>query len=186
MLKWLQARRRKHDVAADIYSSLVAHARDPGFYRSYGVPDTMLGRFEMICLHSFLLFRRLGKTDNAGRELSQAVHDLMFADLDRTLREQGVGDMGIGKRVKKLARNLYGRIAAYEAGLAGEKTVLADALKRNLYASGTPSDDEVEAMIAYMLDAIDNLDAQQTSDIMLGHVGFPDTTATTATAETGT
>jgi len=178
MLKWLQARRRQRDVAAEIYNRLVAYARRPAFYLSYGVPDTMLGRFEMICLHSYLLFRRLGKTDNAGRELSQAVHDLMFADFDRTLREQGIGDMGIGKRVKKLARNLYGRIAAYETGLAGEGTELAAALRRNLYASATPSDDEIEAMIAYMKDAIEKLDAQQTSDIMSGRVDFPEVTAT--------
>lgn len=177
MLKWLHARRRKHDVATNIYNSLVAHARDPAFYLSYGVPDTMLGRFEMICLHSYLLFRRLGKTDNAGRELSQAVHDLMFADFDRTLREQGIGDMGIGKRVKKLARNLYGRIAAYESGLAGEKAELFAALQRNLYASVTPSDAEIEAMIAYIKDAIDALDAQPTPGIMLGRVDFPEVTA---------
>jgi len=175
MLKWLHARRQKHGIAADIYNGLVAYARRPQFYLSYGVPDTMLGRFEMVCLHSFLLFRRLGKTDNAGRELSQDVHDLMFADFDRTLREQGIGDMGIGKRVKNLAKNLYGRIDAYETGLAGEKAELAGALQRNLYASANPSDDEVEAMIAYIKDAIEKLDVQQTSDIMLGRVIFPET-----------
>ena len=137
----------------------------------------MLGRFEMICLHSFLLFRRLGKTDNAGRELSQSVHDLMFADFDRTLREQGIGDMGIGKRVKKLARNLYGRIDAYETGLAGGTDVLSDALRRNLYASVTPSDDEITAMIAYIKDTIEGLDAQPTPEIMSGRVVFSNVTA---------
>ncbi|MCZ6840777.1 MAG: hypothetical protein O7G13_16065, partial [Alphaproteobacteria bacterium] len=100
MFKWFDVRRRRRDVAAKLYSDLVAHARNPAFYLSFGVPDSMLGRFEMICLHAYMLFRRLGKTDNAGRELAQSVHDLMFADFDRTLREQGIGDMGIGKRVK--------------------------------------------------------------------------------------
>ena len=156
---------------------MVAQARSPAFYQSFGVPDSMLGRFEMICLHSFLLFRRLGKTDNAGKELAQTTHDLMFADFDRTLREQGVGDMGIGKRVKKLARNLYGRIAAYETGLAGGTDQLTDALRRNLYASATPSDDEISAMIAYMHAASEELDRQRTTDIMLGRVVFPNVTA---------
>lgn len=177
MLKWLHARRRKRDSAADIYNGVVASARRPAFYLSYGVADTMLGRFEMICLHAFLLFRRLGKTDNAGREMSQAVHDMMFVDFDRTLREQGVGDMGIGKRVKKLAKNLYGRIDAYNRGLAGENTELADALRRNLYATTTPTDEEIAAMIAYMKDAIAMLEAQQTPDIMSGRVEFPDVSA---------
>jgi cytochrome b pre-mRNA-processing protein 3 len=177
MLKWLHARRHRQHVASDLYNELVAHARRPAFYLSFGVPDSMLGRFEMICLHSFLLFRRLGKTDDKGRELAQHVHDLMFADLDRTLREQGVGDMGIGKRIKKLARNLYGRIAAYEAGLAGGTPELTDALKRNLYASASASDEEVAAMIAYIKEAIESLDAQPTSAIMSGRVDFPDVTA---------
>ena len=177
MLKWLHARRQRQDVAASLYNDLVAHARSPEFYLSFGVPDTMLGRFEMICLHSFLLFRRLGKTDDAGKELAQQVHDRMFADFDRTLREQGVGDMGIGKRVKKLARNLYGRIAAYETGLAGGTAELAGALRRNLYATSSASDDEIAAMIAYMKDAIESLDAQSVHAIMSGRVEFPKVTA---------
>lgn len=136
----------------------------------------MLGRFEMICLHSFLVFRRLGKTDNAGKELAQTVHDLMFGDIDRTLREQGIGDMGIGKRVKKLARNLYGRIDAYETGLAGGQDELAAGLRRNLYASATVSESEIAAMIDYIKAADSSLDAQQASDIMSGNAVFPEVT----------
>jgi len=141
----------------------------------------MLGRFEMICLHAFLLFRRLGKTGRAGGQMSQAVHDLMFADFDRTLREQGIGDMGIGKRVKELARNLYGRIAAYEAGLAGGASVLSDALKRNLYASTAPADGEIAAMVAYINEAAAGLDAQPAETILSGSVVFPDAATTPET-----
>ncbi len=177
MFKWLDARRQRQAVASKLYNDLVAHARSPDFYLSFGVPDSMLGRFEMICLHSFLLFRRLGKTDTAGKELAQAVHDLMFADIDRTLREQGIGDMGIGKRVKKLARNLYGRIDAYDSGLAGGPEELAAALKRNLYASASASDGEIAKMIAYIDTAIDTLDAQPVPDIMSGRADYPDVTA---------
>lgn len=173
MFKWLDNRRQRQDVAAKLYNDLVSHARSPAFYLSFGVPDSELGRFEMICLHSYLLFRRLGRTDIPGKDLAQSVHDLMFADLDRTLREQGIGDMGIGKRVKKLARNLYGRIDAYETGFAGGTGELADALKRNLYASAEPTDDQVTAMIAYIKDTIDSLDGQPTSEIMAGRVAFP-------------
>ncbi len=178
ILKWFQARRQRKNVASELYNDLVMHARNPSFYLSFGVPDSMLGRFEMICLHAFLLFRRLGKTDKAGRELAQQVHDLMFADFDRTLREQGIGDMGIGKRVKKLARNLYGRIAAYEDGLASGKAELAEALRRNLYASANPSDTEIAAMIDYINNAIETLDAQPTPALMSGRAVFPDIMAT--------
>ena len=177
MFKWFNARRQRNDAAAKLYGDLVAHARSPEFYLSFGVPDSELGRFEMICLHSYLLFRRLGRTDNAGKDLSQSVHDLMFADLDQTLREQGIGDMGIGKRVKELARNLYGRIEAYEAGAAGGTVELADALRRNLYASTAASDEQVMTMIGYIRGAVEKLDAQLTSDIMAGRVVFPQATA---------
>ena len=172
MFKWLNARRQRQEVAAKIYNDLVAHARSPAFYLSYGVPDSELGRFEMICLHCYLLFRRLGKTDNAGKELSQSVHDLMFSDLDRTLREQGIGDMGIGKRIKALARNLYGRIDAYEIGFTEGSTELANALRRNLYASADASDSEITAMITYIKDTMEFLDGQQTPEIMSGRVFF--------------
>jgi cytochrome b pre-mRNA-processing protein 3 len=174
MFKWLDNRRQRQDIAAILYNDLVSHARSPAFYLSFGVPDSELGRFEMICLHSYMLFRRLGQTDIAGKELAQSVHDRMFADLDRTLREQGIGDMGIGKRVKKLAKNLYGRIDAYETGFAGGSEELADALRRNLYASASPTDDEVTAMIAYIKDTIDKLNGQPTPEIMAGRVAFPD------------
>ena len=173
MFKWLNARRQRQSVASALYNDLVAQARLPEFYLSFGVPDSMLGRFEIISLHAYLLFRRLGKTDNAGKELAQTVHDFMFGDFDRSLREQGVGDMGIGKRIKKLTRNLYGRIDAYETGLAGGTAELGEALRRNLYASATVTDDQVAAMIAYMEDAIETLDTQQTLDIMSGNVVFP-------------
>lgn len=177
MFKWFNVRRQRHDVAAKLYNDLVAHARSPEFYLSFGVPDTELGRFEMICLHSYLLFRRLGKTDDAGKDLSQSVHDLMFGDFDRTMREQGIGDMGIGKRVKKLARQLYGRIDAYETGFASGAAELGDALRRNLYASATASDEQVLAMVAYIEASIEMLDAQATPDIMSGRVDFPQVTA---------
>ncbi|NNE84752.1 MAG: phage tail protein [Alphaproteobacteria bacterium] len=177
MFKWLDKRRQRQDVATKLYNDLVSHARNPAFYLSFGVPDSELGRFEMVCLHSYLLFRRLGRTDIPGKDLAQSVHDLMFADLDRTLREQGIGDMGIGKRVKKLARNLYGRIDAYETGFAGGTDELADALRRNLYAYVEPSDDEMSAMIGYINGAIVGLDGQPTSEIMAGNVAFPQVVA---------
>lgn len=173
MFNWREERRRREVIATKLYEDLVAQARTPAFYLTYGVPDSMLGRFEMVCLHAYLLFRRLGRNDAAGRELAQAVHDLMFADFDRTLREQGIGDMGIGKRVKELARNLYGRIAAYETGLAGSADQMSAALRRNLYASVDATDAQVAQMIDYIEAAAALLDAEPAADLMAGQVRFP-------------
>lgn len=172
MFRNLREKRRQAAIAADLYSALVAQARQPVFYRDCEVPDTMLGRFEMVCLHAFLTFRRLAQEGSAGTDLSQAVHDRMFADFDLTLREEGIGDMGIGKRIKKLARNLYGRIAAYEEGLAAGDEVLAAALRRNLYAGEEVSGDGVSAVMAYMRACLVALEAQSGEALTAGQIEF--------------
>ena len=162
--------RQRHEET--LYLALVAQARAPAFYTTGGVPDTMLGRFEMICLHAFLVFRRLKAAGPAGRRLSQAVHDQMFADMDRSLRELGIGDMGIGKRVKALARNLYGRIAAYDDGLVAGDATLAAALRRNLFATAEADDDQIAAMIDYMHAQDAALAAHDDTRLLAGEVRF--------------
>ena len=124
--------KRFDEAAHRIYFSLVEQARQPGFYLSCGVPDTADGRFDMIILHAFLLLRRLKKDHEQTAELAQELFDLMFADMDQNLREMGLGDLAVGKRIKGMAAAFYGRIQAYEDGLAGNETMLVDSLRRNL------------------------------------------------------
>jgi len=157
----------------DLWTVLVAQARAPVFYRDLAVADTPLGRFEMIALHAVLLFRRLKDEGAEGRALAQAVHDRLFADLDIALREIGVGDMGIGKRVKTFARNLYGRIAAYDAGLAGDDEALAAALRRNLFAGdeAVPAA-AVATMTAYVRAIAGRLAGQGGAGLLAGEVDF--------------
>lgn len=177
MLKRWQEKRRRRDIAAQLYDRLVEQARCPAFYAVWGVPDTMLGRYEMVCLHAFLVFRRLGRAGAEGRALAQEVHDRMFADFDRTLREVGIGDMGIGKRIKKLARNLYGRIAAYEDGLAQGDAALADALRRNVFAGAEAADSSLAALIAYLKGTGEALARQEDASLLAGTVTFPEPAA---------
>jgi cytochrome b pre-mRNA-processing protein 3 len=94
------------------YASIVEQARAPDFFVRLDVPDTLDGRYEMIALHMFLVLNRLKAEHEATAEFSQALFDAMFADLDRGLREMGATDMGVGKRVKEMAKGFYGRIAA--------------------------------------------------------------------------
>lgn len=176
--------RRRH--ATRLYQTIVDQARRPEFYLRCGVPDTQTGRFEMICLHMFPLLRRLKNMGAAGAELGQATHDEMFADMDRSLREMGIGDLGVGKRVKKLASSLYGRIAAYEAGLAGGENDLGEALRRNLYgtvlnedgtapaAGGSPSDAQIEAMGAYLGRSVAAIEAADGAALMAGDIKYPE------------
>jgi cytochrome b pre-mRNA-processing protein 3 len=141
-LSRLVHRRDSAHTAEILYARIVARAREPAFYRDHGVPDTVEGRFEMIALHAFLVLHRLKESKAADGPdegaLGQALFDLMFADMDRSLREMGVGDLGVGRRVKAMAQAFYGRIAAYEGGLAGGDGALAVALERNVFAGAPP------------------------------------------------
>lgn len=133
-----------------LYDAAVEQARRPAFYSELGVPDTLDGRFELICLHVYLILRRL-RADHAGTgRLAQDLFDTMFADMDGSLRELGAGDLGVGPRVKKMARNFYGRVAAYDAGIDGSDAELEDALRRNLYGTvAAPEPASVTAMAGY-------------------------------------
>ena len=108
-------------VARRLYEAVVAQARQPVFFAEWEVPDTVDGRFEMVALHAHLLLRRL-RDGGPAADLAQALFDVMFADMDASLREMGAGDLGVGRRVKQMATAFYGRMAAYDAGLASSET----------------------------------------------------------------
>ena len=172
MFRWLFRRDPWPAVADDLYRALVAQAREPIFFEAWSVPDTVPGRFDMICLHAFLLLRRLKQDRPRSEALSQALFDRMFADVDHNLREMGVGDMGVGKRVKDMAASFYGRVTAYEAGLRDSATALEDALARNVYA-GQPTDQGQVASLGRYLRAQDAfLKGQNSADLMKGQVRF--------------
>lgn len=122
-------------AARALYAETITAARQPGFFTVWGVPDTAEGRFEVLALHAFLVLRRL-KTADGQAALSQAYFDVMFDDLDANLRELGVGDISVGKKVKKLAGGFYGRIKAYDQGLDSDgDQLLLDALARFVFRS---------------------------------------------------
>ncbi len=127
--------RRSHDRAGfGLYGAAVTAARDPYFYETLGAPDTLDGRFDIVGLHAALLIRRLRFLRPPGPELAQGVFDAMFSDMDVNLREMGVSDLSVGKRVKAMWEAFHGRAQAYEAALsAGDGDALAAALARNVW-----------------------------------------------------
>ena len=116
----------------ELYGEAVRIARSPWFYAELGVPDTLDGRFDMVGLHVYLLIRRLSD-DPGGKELSQALFDAMFSDMDLNLREMGVSDLAVGKRVKTMWEAFHGRAHAYAEAMTTGPEALADALARNLW-----------------------------------------------------
>ena len=117
--------------ARSLYARILREARDPEFYRSMGAADTPEGRFEMIVLHMWLALRTI-KADSP--DLARNLTENFFADMEASLREAGIGDMGVPPRMKRMASAFYGRLAAYDQALGGSAAELAESLKNNLYA----------------------------------------------------
>ncbi len=125
----------KRPVPADaLYGAIVAAARQEKFYAQWQVADTVDGRFDMMVLHMFLVLDRLRHFGPEADEFKQALVDRFFAGMDSALREMGVGDVSVGKKVRKMAEAFYGRAAAYTTAMAEGATPMAEALARNVYA----------------------------------------------------
>ncbi|MCE9650223.1 MAG: ubiquinol-cytochrome C chaperone [Parvibaculum sp.] len=175
--KTIFGRSERESEAYAIYRALVSQARSPALYLRAGVPDTLEGRFEMVVLHAFLVLRRLKDASGAEAEpakaLGQRVFDILFDDMDQTLREIGVGDLSVGKKIKALASAFYGRVAAYEEGLdAADALVLEEALKRNVFPEAEPSPDDLKALADYVRRAADGLSALPVAALLKGETAF--------------
>jgi cytochrome b pre-mRNA-processing protein 3 len=169
--KRIFGRRQGEEEAFSLYRAVVAQARQPAFYRHGGVPDTVEGRFEMVALHAFLVLWRLRDGGADGRALGQRLFDVLFDDMDQTLREMGVGDLSVGKKVKALASSFYGRIGAYETGLRAEGDgKLAEALARNVFGQSTAA--HAGALAGYVRQCDAALSAQPVEGILAGRVVF--------------
>ena len=173
MLNRLFGRGRQEEAANALYGAIVAQARQPEFYRAGGVQDTVDGRFDLLALHVFLVLHRLRADGAPSAALGQALFDRMFADMDQSLREMGVGDLSVGRKVRAMAQALMGRIAAYEPGL-DDPAQLAAALERNLYR-GKPVEAAARDRVArYVAAAARTLVGQATAALAQGQIAFPE------------
>ncbi len=161
-------RRKKPDdeFAAAVYKRAGEWARAPELYESYGIPDTLDGRFDSLALHAALVIERL-RREQDGEALSQAFFDVMFKHLDLTLREIGVQDLGVGRRIKIMAEGFHGRALAYREAMASEdKGLLGEALRRNAYGGTPPADAATVARLeAYARQLAARLDGMSRSDL---------------------
>jgi cytochrome b pre-mRNA-processing protein 3 len=174
MLRRLFGKRSRANraITDSVYAGIVTAARQAEFYSHAEVPDTPLGRFEMLCLHLFLLLHRLRGLEGAAAELAQDVTDVFIEDIDHSLRELGIGDIGIPRRVKKLARMFYGRAHAYGEALdRGDMTALAGALHRNIQPD-RPDWPQAQALAQYAAAASRHLADQPVDLILRGKVEF--------------
>lgn len=151
MFGLLKAKNPYEQNARAVYAKALEHVRDPAFYTTFGVPDTFDGRFEVLLVHVFMVMEAAGYGNRAADDFNQALFDVMFADMDQTMRERGIGDMGIPKHMRKMMKAFNGRMHAYQA--AFKDGGLYEALSRNLYGTlDKPDDRAVQGFCAYFKD----------------------------------
>lgn len=152
-----------------VYSAIVAQSRHPAFYTDWSVPDTVTGRFDMICLHMCLVFRRLRTSSGGSPQFAQDLFDLFFRDMDRSLREMGVGDLSVPKRIQKMGGIFYGVLEKTSEALdAGDREALADVIDRNVFDGGNRG--TAARMADYMMAQAARLEKQDAAGIESGKI----------------
>ena len=153
-----------------LYEAVTLQARQPAFYAGLGAPDTVEGRFELYNLHVVLLLNRLRGQGALAQETSQELFDAYVSGLDNALREMGVGDVSVGKKMRKLGEAIYGRVKTFDAAMAGEEPMAA-VIERTVYA-GQPNPHTV-ALATYVSQGVAALAAQPLDDILEGRPAWP-------------
>jgi len=164
-------------IVGAIYEALTEAGRRPILYEHLGVPDTVMGRFEMVSAHMILFLRRAQSGSAAVRALAQEIIDEFFLEVDHSIRELGVGDVGVPRKMKKFGRMFYGRLDAYAAALdAGDVKALAEALRRNIHPESEEAPD-MAGLALYMTEMAEALDACPDEAIAAGQISLSRTPA---------
>ena len=177
MLGILKSKPPFEQEAKALYAQCLQSARNPVFYQDYALSDTFEARFDLLLLHVFLVIERnLSGDAQRASDLNQAIFDVLFADMDQSMREQGIGDMGIPKRMKKLMKGFNGRMhslseALEDFDLNADSRQLATAIARNVYATDTVSA-SAESLAAYVLEQRNHLAHKDTQDMASAHPLF--------------
>ncbi len=181
LLDFLPWRRKTIDLSP-AYVSIVKQARRPELYSDQHAPDSFDGRFDMLGAHVHLVLRRFRQDGVARDEIGQALFDMFFADMDQAMREAGVGDLGVGKHIRKMAQAFYGRAAAYDTAMGKAAPAdqaclapLAEVLARNLDPEGlrgqTGASEGIQQLATRLLQVEAHLAAKSVDDILAGN-GF--------------
>lgn len=173
--RFLEPKAEEND-AWTLYKQVVEQARHPVLFSELGIPDSVDGRFESIVLHLILVLRRMKKDFPEGEALAAALQEAFYADMDRSLREMGAGDLGVGKRVQRMAEGFMGRLASYDEALdslgEGGEADLEAALLRNVYGTLPAASVGPQGLARYAISQAATLDRQDGAELRGGRLGF--------------
>ena len=181
MFKWFGHSSQLDKIALQIYGSIVTQARSKAFYTVYGITDSPTGRFDMLTVHMVLVQIRLLQEAEKAREISQLLSETFVRDMDHSLREMGVGDLSVAKRVRRMNNALLGQLRLYASLIdEAEAEPLAAALERNII-TGEAADSATEShpsqalkLSHYMRMGHKQLAEQSYDSIIAGELAFPD------------
>ncbi|MGI8839388.1 MAG: ubiquinol-cytochrome C chaperone family protein [Caulobacteraceae bacterium] len=160
-------------AARRLCDTAVAQGRQPALYARMGAPDSVEGRFEILTLHVILLLDRLRSAGPEAGAVGQALFDVYLSDLDAALREMSVGDLAVGKRMKKLGQVFYGRARAYrEAFAVLPDTATLEAVVARTLLDGV-ADGDPGPLAAYVARAREALAASAADSLLAGSAAWP-------------
>ena len=163
-LRLLKKKQDSREVKT-FYDNVVSLARNEDLYIKGGVPDTIDGRFELIILHCHLYIKKLISLGNEEKLFSQNLINYMITDFDRSLREIGVGDLSVGKKIKFMVSAYYGRANAYDKAIKNNNKTLDEVLKKNLYGTIKPKKSEIIYMKKYIKDFLNLLNSKKNNKV---------------------
>jgi cytochrome b pre-mRNA-processing protein 3 len=164
-------------VGQKLYDAAVERARQPLFYTDFGVSDTVEGRFELYSLHVIVLLHRLKGEGTRAADTAQALFDIFVGQLDHALREIGVGDLSVAKKMRKLGEAFYGRAKSYDAALAAPGDAELAALVGRTAFESQGDAAHVAALTAYVRKVTAALAAEPLEAVLEGRVDWPDLAA---------
>lgn len=175
MFGFLFNKKKLNNAAHNIFSIIIEHSRVIDFYENYSVEDSLDGRFDLMSVHMAIVLEKLDHHKNFKDvpEFKRILQEIMFDNLDLTLREIGVGDLGVGKKIKVMAEAFYGRMIAYQNLFSNEnKDEMSNTLKRNLYREKTINEDILKKMVSYIYQQYELIIKQDIEKILDGHIEF--------------
>jgi cytochrome b pre-mRNA-processing protein 3 len=180
IFRWFAPTSRERSIPC-LYGAIVAQARRPAFYQLYRVPDTGTGRLEMIMLHLILVLRHFAQLDDGSRNLGQGLFDHFCSDMDDNMREMGVGDLAVPRKMRRIGNAFYGRQGLYGSALACPGNAdLTAAITRHIYG-GCAELDGAGRLARYSRRAADGLLTQDRFD--RGEIRFPEPEEVHATTQ---
>lgn len=175
MFDFIFKNRKLNDCAHGLFSAVINQSREKVFYEKYLVEDSFDGRFDLMALHMSLVLDKFDKNDEMTNapKLKRMLQEIMFDNLDLTLREMGVGDLGVGKKIKIMAEAFYGRMMVYQEIFNKRDTAnMKEALKRNLYREKDIDASILTQMSSYMFEQYEYTHSQSIEKVLNGEIDF--------------